>query len=107
MGGTQLGLHRGRRGRAQVVGRVGRHDDQVQVGRRQPGPLQGLAGSRDHHVRRRLVIGDDVALADPDLFHQPIADILAQHFVQVGVGDHLFRDVPPGGDDLCVSHDSG
>lgn len=104
---AQLGLHHRGRGRADVVGRVGGHDDQVEIGRREAGAFQRLPRRRHQHVRGGFVRGHDMPLFDANVGDQPIADVFAEQAVEIRVRQHFFRDVAAGGDDLGVGHGIG
>ena len=63
VGHAELLLHRHRGGREGVVGRRGRQDDQVDVGRRQAGIGERHAGGAGGEIGGQLAVGGDVALA--------------------------------------------
>jgi len=99
---AELGLHHRGGRRAQVVGRVGGDDHQVQLGGGAAGLPQAGAGGADRQVRGGLVGGHHVPLADADVGHQPLVDRLAEQLLQLGVGDHPVGHVAAGRGDPGV-----
>jgi len=72
LGHAEFGLHTGRRGGKRLVGRRRRQDDQVEVGRLDPGvverPLRGL----DRQMGRELTVGREVTLANAGALPDPL-----------------------------------
>ena len=87
---AQLALHDGGGGREGQVRRGGGDDDQVDVGGRAAGGVQGALGGLDRQVARRLVVAARVALLDAGALADPLVGGV-DDLGQVVVGDDLVR----------------
>ena len=67
-------------------------DDEVDVGRREPGALDRLPGGLSRQIRRRDARFDDVPLADAGALQDPFVARF-DHLLEIGVGEHAWRNV--------------
>ena len=89
---ADLVLHQARRARKQHVGRRRPDDDEVDVGRLEPGALDRLPRGLSRQIRRRDARVDDVTLADAGALQDPFVARL-DHLLEIGVGEHAWRNV--------------
>jgi hypothetical protein len=89
---VEAGLDQRRGRRKGVVGRRRGADDEVDVGRRQAGVVEGRARSFQAEHRGRLVLGRDVALLDAGALHDPLVRGL-DPAGEIVVGDDPFGEV--------------
>jgi hypothetical protein len=68
---TELCLHLGRGGRKGMVGRRGRHHDQVEVIAAHPGAFERAPGRRRREVRGQLALCGDAPLGDAGALANP------------------------------------
>ena len=93
---AELGLQEARRGREGDVRRHRRDDEEVDVGGRQAGALQGLGGGLGAEVRRILARAGDPAFADAGAGLDPLVGGI-HHLGELGVGERAFRRPDPDG----------
>ena len=72
LGHAEGGLHARRGGGKRLVRRGRRQDDQVEIGRLQPGMGQRALRGLDGQMRRELAVGRDVALANAGALLDPL-----------------------------------
>ncbi len=77
-----------------AVGRGGGHDDEIDVGRRDPGGIDGLTGRLFGQIARRLAF-DDVTLLDAGSFGDPLVAGV-DHALEFFVGEDAFRQMAAG-----------
>ena len=95
---AEFGLqHRGR-GRAEIVGRIRGHNDEIDLLRREMGPFQRFPAGVQAQIAGGFIFGHDVPGFDAHVFYQPGIYIpLRKQRIKVGVGQHFFRHVAAGG----------
>ena len=96
---AELVLHRGRGRREGVVRRRGRDQDQVDLLRPDPGPVERLARGRDGEVGGELALGREMPLADPRPLADPVVggvdrarQLLVAHHPRRQIGAHAEND---------------
>ncbi len=100
-------LHDGRGRGANVVGRVGRDDDEIEIGWCDARAFNRLTRRGDDHIRCRFAFRHHVAFADAHIFNEPRVHVLAKYSIQVLVGDNFFWNVATGGYDSSVLNHVG
>jgi len=82
---------------------IGGDDDQIEIGRGDPRPLQGFLSGVHRQVGCALILSAPAPLADGEVLAQPGIYILAEEIIEELVRHHPGRGVGGDGGDLGVS----
>ena len=94
-------LHQARRARERVSGRGGRHDDQPNVFFSHTCHFQRFLSGLEAHRRDGFIRSGDATFADTGTRDDPLVRGI-HHFFQISIGAHLYGQITPRTENLCI-----